>query len=929
MKKIYLILILAIFVPIISFAKINDVAFISQVLPGNWNYTLNCGQTSYYMVLSYINGVKDEEILDFNEIKKIDDWLYEKYGDPIRDYNGYYTDINKLNTMAKERNNIENSGAFSGENKFSELMKEIDNNNIVIVAVRINMNISKEGHFMVLVGYDNKYVYLNDPGKMLGKKRRYLIQYFLDSWKTQNYSYVLIKNEDKNKEAEIKIEEEVAYGYGIANDKKIILTPEDNLRKNNVIGIVSNDLKNKNILFNETVENENGFLQTVIRDNEDQLQIISVDGEFETANNKFEENKNVLEGSGIEIAYNNFPFLDENNWMHVGENLIIDYNIPKNIKSDNRNDQVEDSNIDNDSDKTFGGDSEEDDAGDLFEDETKIPDDFEEKNVGDSSVLDDEFEFNGQYINNSLTISLLWTNPKDFLLNLDIKIGYGDWESLYIGNDLLNYDYYIKENNTKYYFRLRAFDGEKYSNYKIIEQEVVIEPLLEASSLEEINTDTILGKNRTYFCNKDCVLNKGVNLLVEDGVKIKMARSTSFMFLGNVFFMGEYENKIYIAPNNSENKAGDMGFIYFYENEFVELNSVDIGYGGYVEFPGKVGDMIKVDNVKSFIINNSHFHDTYLASGANMNVVNSVVKIKNSKFLRALYGFKIASSSGEIIENEFGYSHYNFGLYNVDKNLKVYNNRVFNGINMAIFGQNIFADIKENVLENNKFNLISMTLLNIDSGIFTLSKGIYNIYEANIGEGATLNIENGTIFKSYTDHGRFKVDGKIIMNSLPSDPIIFTSFFDDSYGGDSNLDGNTFLPKVGDWGYLEFSEKSYGSVINNVIFKYGGNYNFMAINHGVIYVNGGKNINIENSIFDKGFYRNIEIDSGSDINIKNNKILNSNIYGIDIRSGYNILISNNEFVGNKSAGVCYKASDSIVLENNLFKNNMSNVVIIP
>lgn len=877
MRKIYFILFLFLLIPNILFAKVNDVPFISQVLPGDWNNTLNCGQTSYYMVLSYMNGIKNEDQLDYNEIKKIDDWLYKKYGDPIRDYNGYYTNVNKLNALAEERDNIKNSNVFYGTDDFDKLKKELDNGNIVIVAVRIDMKVNKDGHFMVLLGYDDKYVYLNDPGKMLGRKRKYLIQDFLDVWKTQNYSYVLIKPE-----------------------QKVINSQIPPPKTTNNIEVSKIDDNNKNILLNKTVTYGNRILQTVIKDNKDQLQIITVDAELDDENLKPEQD--IVNATNYVNNDNNknYPYLDENNWMHVNDNLILDYNTPKTNNSNNEEVVAENNKEESDVD-----------------------------NVEEENNIVSDFEFDKNYVDKNLSITLNWTNPSNLLLDLDVKEGDGKWENINIDNSLLNYNYYIKNSNTTYYFRLRMFDGHNYTNYKNIEQKIDIEPLADQSMLTNITSDTVLGADMTYFCDYSCILDKNANLLVEKGVKIKIYKDAKIMFLGNVIFAGVDNDKIYIMPNNANAQPGDMGFIYFYQNDNVELNNVDVGYGGYISSIGKAGDMIQVDGVKSFVVNNSNFHDTYLAVGANMNIVNSNVKITGSKFFNSIFGFSISQSTGEISNNEFYNNHYNVLIKDVDKNLKFYRNKVYNAINIAISGQNILADIKDNILENNRFNLISMTFLNIDSGEFNLSKGIYNIYEANIGKDAVLNVEPGTIFKSYTDHGRFKIDGRIMINGTIEDPVIFTSFFDDSYGGDSNLDGNNLAPGRGDWGYLEFTDNSSGSVISNAIFKYGGNYSFKGINHGVIYVTGGNNLTIQNSIFDNGLYRDIEISSGSNINIINNKILDTMVCGLDIQGGNNIVVKNNEFTNHSNTAIYYKDNGGSSLIDNVFNNNKNDVIAIP
>jgi len=174
-----------------ALSKTVDVSFKSQVPPGIWKETRNCGQTSYLMLDAYYGGKDVGE----QDIKDLDDWIEKKFGDNKRNYSGNYTSVDKLKTVAVEYGNykpenvvIDHSGSFEKIKKF------IDAGTPVIVGVYTNMYLYGKDdvlHFMLLTGYDDTSVYVNDPGKTQGKGNKYTIEQFMLAWSKNNYATVI------------------------------------------------------------------------------------------------------------------------------------------------------------------------------------------------------------------------------------------------------------------------------------------------------------------------------------------------------------------------------------------------------------------------------------------------------------------------------------------------------------------------------------------------------------------------------------------------------------------------------------------------------------------------------------------------------------------------------------------------------------------
>jgi len=100
---------------------------------------------------------------------------------------------------------------------------------------------------------------------------------------------------------------------------------------------------------------------------------------------------------------------------------------------------------------------------------------------------------------------------------------------------------------------------------------------------------------------------------------------------------------------------------------------------------------------------------------------------------------------------------------------------------------------------------------------------VYIIKEWDFHVNSRLSIEPGAVIKFHYKEGpalTVTSNGAIIAKGASDKPIVFTSYKDDSHGGDTNNDENSSSPQSGDWNGIYIEES--GSVFNYCWFYYGG-----------------------------------------------------------------------------------------------------------
>jgi len=132
-----------------------------------------------------------------------------------------------------------------------------------------------------------------------------------------------------------------------------------------------------------------------------------------------------------------------------------------------------------------------------------------------------------------------------------------------------------------------------------------------------------------------------------------------------------------------------------------------------------------------------------------------------------------------------------------------------------------------------------------------------NVNTTLVPSGKTFSADPGVIFK--LDGVLWNIAGTLNVNGTSENPVIFTSFKDDTYGGDTNSDGTcdpgnasstASCPAPGDWNSLFFNATSHGT-FSNAIIRYGARCSLCGTGPSAAIKADGVALSISNSTIEK------------------------------------------------------------------------------
>ena len=167
----------------------------------------------------------------------------------------------------------------------------------------------------------------------------------------------------------------------------------------------------------------------------------------------------------------------------------------------------------------------------------------------------------------------------------------------------------------------------------------------------------------------------------------------------------------------------------------------------------------------------------------------------------------------------------------------------------------------------------------------------------SVSDGVTLTIPAGTVVKM-SPSVAFTVNGTLDAVGTASDWIVFTSLYDDVYGGDTNADGSATSPSPGDWEGIFLN----GSSTNDGI----GNFDFCRVRYGGD-ISATVDANVYFYLSDSGYFRNSVCEF-------------SEFYGLRVYSSSSE-IADSTVANNGSHGLYAYGSGEVTVRDNIFNDN--------
>ncbi|MCW3788143.1 right-handed parallel beta-helix repeat-containing protein [Plebeiibacterium sediminum] len=413
------------------------------------------------------------------------------------------------------------------------------------------------------------------------------------------------------------------------------------------------------------------------------------------------------------------------------------------------------------------------------------------------------------------------------------------------------------------------------------------------------------------YITKDVTLAKDSTITITPGTVVTFSPDTKFTLHGKLLANGTAEMPIIFTSSSADPQPGDWDCIYqnalWGSGPESSFSNCIFQYGGGNRNIGEDAMLNFIQGARGTVSNCSFKHSA--SSGLEIN--GSEISVDHCSFIdNAFYGVFVSGGHPYITNNTFtdNTSHAVFM-----RTVHITSN--FTGNTMTNNGTNGFV-----IRGNDCFSTNDPCSLYDNDGIpYVLEDNQVTYFPLNIYEGTILKFSTTESFGNigykahlYTGAKGGGEYGSIITHGTKENPVIFTSIYDDTIGGDTNNDEDATEASRGDWGYISILNGH--AEFNHTIIRYAG-----ATYPALEFKNGASGW-VKYSIITKS--NNVGIASNSTIIISDSEISDNTKDGITVTSeACKATISDNIINDNGGNGISANYHSAPLIKNNTINNN--------